>query len=147
MTTNLKMKQFFSRLREGGYINESSTIPVYPTMNIRRATVTTKTADYTVTLADLRKPTIFNNSGASGTIVFSLPTVASAAFKVVRVHLLAAQIVRLDPNGSEVANYCGSVVAGKYVQLAGVIGNYIELFCDGRQWIVARGNGTITKEA
>lgn len=147
MTTNLLVKRFLSRLREGSYINEGSTIPLYPTMNVRRATVAAKTADYTVTITDLRKPTIFNNTGAGGTITLSLPPISTAAFKVIRAHALAAQIIRLDANGTEVVNYNGSVVAGKYVQLAGVIGNFIELFCDGRQWIVTQSNGVVTKEA
>lgn len=132
----------------GGYfINITSTMPSYPTLDPRVATVSTKTADYTVTQADLNEPTIFNNSGDAGTQTLTLPAVAASKGKVVRAHALAAQIIRLAPQTGEKINYCGSAVASKYVQLAGVIGNYIELFCDGSQWVVTQANGVVTKEA
>lgn len=132
---------------KGDYVNEASTIAFYPRIDARLATVTAKTADYTVTVADLKRPTIFTNSGASGTVVFSLPKVKDAKGKVIRVHALAAQIIRLDANGTEAVNYNGSVVAGKYANIAAVIGNFVEAFCDGTQWIITHANGVVTKEA
>lgn len=147
MLKNLQVKEFLSRLIDGLYINESSIIPSYPTIDPRTATVATKTADYTVTVADLSTPTIFNNAGDDGTQTLTLPSVALSRGKVIRAHALAAQIIRIDPAGTEAVNYNGSAVAGKYVQLAGVIGNYIELFCDGTQWIVTQANGVVTKES
>lgn len=130
----------------GSYLLETSTT-LYPTINLRTATVTTKTADYTITVADLALPTIFNNTGDTGTMVLTLPSVASAKGKVVRVHLLAAQIVRLLPVTGSIINYNGSAVATKYLNIAGVIGNYVEVFCDGTQWVVTQANGVVTKEA
>lgn len=130
----------------GRYLLEKSTT-LYPSLNARTATVTTKTADYTVTVADLALPTIFNNSGDTGTMVLTLPSVASAKGKVIRVHLLAAQIVRLLPQTGEAVNYNGSAVVTKYLNIAGVIGNYVEAFCDGSQWVVTQANGVVTKEA
>lgn len=147
MLKNLDVKKYLSRLMSGVYMDVTSTVPAYPTLDPRLATVSTKTADYTVTQADLNEPTIFNNEGDAGTQTLSLPAVAASKGKVVRAHALAAQIIRLDPNGSEKINYNGSAVAGKYVQLAGVIGNFIELFCDGSQWVVTQANGVVTKEA
>lgn len=147
MIKNLQVKQFLGKLINGDYLLEDSTIPSYPTIDARTATVTTKTADYTVTLADLSLPTIFNNSGDDGTQVLTLPSVASAKGKVIRAHALAAQIIRLLPHTGEAINYNGSAVVTKYINLAGVIGNYIELFCDGTQWIVTQSNGVVTKEA
>jgi hypothetical protein len=147
MLNNLQVKHFLSRLMSGEYVFETSTVPAYPTVDARTATIVTKTADYTVTVADLSTPTIFNNAADDGTQTLSLPAVALAKGKVIRAHCLAAQIIRLDASGTESINLHGSAVAGKYVQLAGVIGNYIELFCDGTQWIVTGYSGVVTKEA
>lgn len=147
MLKNLQVKTYLSRLIDGVYALNSKLIPPYPTIDARTATVTTKTADYTVTVADLDTPTIFNNTGDADTLVFTLPAVADAKGKVLRAHALAAQIMRFDPQAGEAVNYNGSAVVSKYAQLAGVIGNYIELFCDGTQWVVTQANGVVTKEA
>ena len=147
MLKNLQVKQSLSKLMGGAYALEASVIPFYPTIDVRTATVTTKTADYTVTVADLETPTIFNNAGAAGNLVYTLPSVASAKGKVVRIHALAAQTQQADPQAGEAVNYNGSAVVSKYAQLAGVIGNCMEMFCDGTQWIVTQANGVVTKEA
>lgn len=122
-------------------------MPAYPTIDPRTATVATKTADYTITVADLATPTIFNNTGDVDALVLTLPAVADAKGKVLVVHALAAQVIQLDPQAGEAVNYNGSAVVSKYAQLAGVIGNCIELFCDGSQWVVTKANGVVTKEA
>lgn len=147
MIKNLQVKQFLSKLIDGEYALEASTLPPYPTIDARTATVTVKTADYTITVADLNTPTIFNNTGDAGNLVYTLPSVASSKGKVVRIHALAAQTQQADPQAGEAVNYNGSAVVSKYAQLAGVIGNYMELFCDGTQWIVTQANGVVTKEA
>ena len=147
MLNNYRVKQFLGRLIDGLYTLSAELMPAYPTVDPRAATITTKTADYTITLADLKTPTIFDNSGDNGTLVFTLPAVADAKGRVVRVAALAAQVIRLDPATGEAVNYNGSAVVSKYVNLAGVIGNYIELFCDGVQWIVTQSNGVVTKES
>lgn len=147
MLKNLDVKNFLSRLIDGAYVLRSETMPSYPTLDPRTATVTTKTADYTITQSDLETPTIFNNAGDTGNMVLTLPAVSASKGKVVRVHALAAQTMQLDPQAGEAVNYNGSAVVSKYAQLAGVIGNYMELFCDGTQWVITRSSGVITKEA
>lgn len=132
---------------KGVYALENATIPMYPTIDTRLATTSAKTADYTVTVADLATPKLFTNTGASGTVVFTLPSVASAKGKVMKVHLFAAQVVRLLPVTGEAINLNTSAVVTKYLNVAGVIGNFVEVFSDGSQWIFTRGSGVITKEA
>lgn len=144
---NLQVKEWLGRVIDGKVLTRTSIIPNYPTINPRTATVTTKTADYTITQADLDLPTIFNNTGDSGNLVYTLPAVASSKGKVVRIHALAAQTQQADPQAGEAVNYNGSAVVSKYAQLAGVIGNFMELYCDGTQWIVTQANGVVTKEA
>lgn len=146
MLTNFQVKEFLSRVTGGAYQLINATIGFYPVTKKRRGTVVAKTADYTVTLTDLKVPTIINNTAAGGTIVLTLPSVALANGYALLVNVLAAQIIRLLPQTGEIVNYNGSVVVTKYCQVAGVIGNYVELFCDGVQWIVVNANGVVTKE-
>lgn len=118
---------------------------VYPRVDRRLATVTTKTADYTITAAQLNN--IFDNTGDAGTMVLTLPAVKDSLGKCLLVNILAAQIVRLLPVSGEIINLNGSVVVTKYLNIAGVIGNYADLYCDGVQWIVTGYSGVVTKEA
>ena len=108
--------------------------PLYPQVNVRTATVTTKTADYTILSTELNR--VFNNSGDDGTTVLTLPTVYGNAGKALKIHVLAAQIVRALPVTGQAVNLNGSAVVTKYLNIAGVIGNYADLYCDGYQWIV-----------
>lgn len=147
MLKNLHVKQFLNRGLSESDIRSTSTRPAYPTIDPRTATVITKTANYTITQADLDAPTIFNNAGASGNLVYTLPAVSLSKGKVVRIHALAAQTQQADPQAGEAVNYNGSAVVSKYAQLAGVIGNFMELYCDGTQWIITNANGVVTKEA
>lgn len=147
MLKNLQVKEYLNKLMGGSYIFEKSTIPSYPTVDARTATVATKTADYTVTVVDLSKPTIFNNTGDTGAQTLTLPAVKVAKGKVIRVNVTAAQIIKLTPQTGEAINYNGSAVVTKYLQVAGTIGNYVEVFCDGVQWVVTQANGVVTKEA
>lgn len=117
--------------------------PIYPTVNLRTATVTAKTADFTITAQDQ----IYTNSGASGTVVFTLPTVVGNAGKALRFHLLAAQILRALPVSGQAVNLSGSAVVTKYLNIAATIGNYADLYCDGYQWVVTGYSGVVTKEA
>lgn len=130
---------FYARTKKGG-LN-----PIYPQVDRRLATVSTKTTDYTVLNADLDK--IFNNTGASGTVVLTLPAVAESKGHTLSVHLLAAQIVRCLPQTGEAVNLMGSAVVTKYLNIAAVIGNYVDLYCNGSQWIVTGYSGVVTKEA
>ena len=147
MITNLLVKNFLARLMGGKFLLSLGTILAYPTLDVRNATITTKTAAYTITQADLDAPTIFDNTGDAGDLPLTLPLASLSAGKVVRAYATAAQTISLTPATGDIINYNGNAVASKYCRLAGVIGNYIEVFSDGVQWIVTQGNGVITKEA
>lgn len=149
MLVNLLVKQFLARLQGGVYVREQSTLAFYPTLDVRKANVVIKVAAYTVTLADLNtknKPTIFNNTAASGDLPLTLPSAASAVSKVLRANCLAAQTISLTPISTDIINYNGNAVVAKYARIAGVIGNYIEVYSDGTQWIVTQANGVVTKQ-
>ena len=109
------------------------------------ASVAAKAATADLSSSDMGKNV--TNTGAAGTIVLTLPKVADVSERFFRVQVTAAQIVRLDPNGTESVYLGGSGVAGKYLQVAGTIGNYADLYCDGTRWHVTGYAGVVTKEA
>jgi hypothetical protein len=116
----------------------------YPTV-APNATVGAKAATATLSLSDMGLN--LTNTGASGTIVLTLPPAATCLGRGFTVQLTVAQIVQLEPNGSESIYLGGSGVAGKYLNIAGVIGNYANVYCDGTQWLVTGYAGVLTKEA
>ena len=127
-----------------GMKNSSGLSQWYP-MTLATASQSAKTADYTVVASEMG--TNFTNTGAAGTVVFTLPSAALVPNKTVKFSALAAQIVRVDPTGSEKAYLNGSGVAGKYVNIAAVIGNYADFYSDGTDWHVTYTSGVVTKEA
>lgn len=147
MITNILVKNFLARLMNGFWLTVTGTIPSYPTIDSRLATVLVKTGAYTVLLTDLDLPTIINNTAAGGDVPLTLPTAVDARGKVFRAYCLAAQTITLTPVTGDIINFNGNAVASKYCRLAGVIGNYIEVFSDGVQWIVTKNSGVVTKEA
>lgn len=131
------------------YMNTGTSIsaafrPAFPSMS-GASTALAKTTDYTVVAADFAK--ILTNTGASGTVVFTLPSAVTYPGTVLRFHLFAAQIVRLLPVTGQAVALNSSAVVTKYLNIAGVIGNYCEIVSDGTQWLVTTYSGVVTKEA
>jgi hypothetical protein len=146
MVTNFNVKQFIRNLADGAHLIRRGGTFV-PMLNPAQSTISAKTANYTVTQADLDAPTIFTNAAAAGNVNFTLPTASTCAGKTITIHALAAQTTRLVPQATDAVNYGGSAVVNKYAQLAGVIGNFITVVSDGTNWIVVNGNGVVTKES
>jgi len=109
------------------------------------AAVLNKTADYTLVVANLLK--IVTNTGDIDALVLTLPAAVDAAGMVLHVQLTAAQTVELLPVTLEKIFLGGDGVASKYLLIAGVIGNYARVYCDGEKWLVFDYNGVLTKEA
>lgn len=109
------------------------------------ATVEANTADATLTVANFGK--IQTNTGASGTVVLTLPAASSVAGCALKVQVTAAQIVRCTPASGEKIYLGGSGVASKYLNIAAAIGNFVDLVSDGVQYLVTNYSGVVTKEA
>jgi hypothetical protein len=109
------------------------------------AAVTAKAATGNLAIADYGVN--LTNTGAGGTTVMTLLAAASAAGMPLRMQVLAAQIVRFLPQTGEKIYLAGSGVATKYLNVAGVIGNFVELYCDGEKYLVQSYSGVVTKEA
>ena len=110
------------------------------------APVVAQAATATLTAANCNGKNL-TNTGAGAGIVLTLPAVQSAAGQAFKVAVLAAFSVTLTPATGEKITLNGSGVASKYLLVAGVIGNYVEIYNDGDHWGVVSANGVVTKEA
>jgi len=110
-----------------------------------KTTVKANPADATIADADFPKNN--TNTGATGTITLTLPLAKNVKGKSMHVQLTAYQIVRLDPNGTEKIYLGGDGVAGKYLNIAAILGNYVDVFSDGTDFLVTGYFGVVTKEA
>ena len=118
-------------------------VPNPPAIN-PKATVAAHAADATLTADDMGQN--HTNTGASGGITLTLPAASDAAGCGFRVQVTVAQIVTLDPQTGKIY-LGGSGVADKTLGIAGVIGNYADLYSDGDAWLVMGYSGVLTKEA
>lgn len=106
-----------------------------------------KTANYTV-VAGTDNGKTFTTEGASGAVTFALP--AATIGQWYRFTVMAAQELRLDPNGTETValpSTGAQSAAGKYIS-ADAAGEGVEIQCvKAGQWVVNRYIGTWTAEA
>jgi hypothetical protein len=109
------------------------------------ATVTAKASTGSLAIADYNVN--LTNTGAGAAIVLTLLAAALAAGCALRVTVLAAYTITLTPASGEKIFLNGSGVASKYLLIAGVIGNVVEVFCDGVNYLVQNYAGVVTKEA
>lgn len=140
---------FTGAITANGGITGTAAIPltygtVYPIVN-PNGTPVAYTGDATLVAADLNKNV--TNTGASGTVVLSLPAVTGLTGYTLHVEVTAAQIVRLLPVSGTAIALGGSAVVTKYLNIAAVIGNMVDIYCDGTRWLVVNRDGVITKEA
>lgn len=109
------------------------------------ATVAAKTANANLAATDLGKN--ITNTGSSGTIALTQTAAATVAGTCFRVQLTVAQIVRITPTSTGKVFLGGNGAANKYLEIAGVIGNYVDIYCDGTDYHVVGYSGVLTKQA
>jgi hypothetical protein len=126
---------------------DSSTgvLRVYPTVSSKTATVTAKTANATLTSSNFES--IITNTGDTDNIVLTLPAAATVVDKAIKIATTAATTITVTPASGEKIYLNGSGVASKYLLIAGVIGNFAEIYCDGTDYVVTNYSGVVTKEA
>lgn len=110
-----------------------------------KVTPTAKAASASLTAAECNGK-IITNTGSSGTVVLTLPAAATVAGCAFKVQVTVAQIVRCTPASGEKVYLGGDGVASKYLNIAGVIGNYCDVYSDGVDYIVGGYSGVVTKE-
>ena len=77
----------------------------------------------------------------------TLPSALSVASQCMRFYITAAQQVSLSPTSTESIFLAGSGVVNKDLVIAGVIGNYVDVYSDGANFYVTSYSGVVTKEA
>lgn len=93
--------------------------------------VVTKTAAYTCTLAD--SGTFFNTKGAAGTVVFTLPAVATSGGVHYRFIAAANQILTVTAPAGTLVTYNNAAATSVSTGTVN-IGHGFELVCDGSFW-------------
>jgi hypothetical protein len=119
-------------------------VPPVPSVD-PAAAVTAHAGDTTLTIADCGVN--LTNTGAVGTAIYTLLAAAAAAGMALRVFLTVAQIVQLKPATGEKIYLAGDGTADDLLNIADVIGNYVDLFCDGEKYLVQDYSGVVTKVA
>ena len=106
------------------------------------STLSAKTADYTVTATDAQAK-VFHNTGAAGTVIFTLPA-ASAGLRVTFI-VTAAQILNIKTGTTDTIRVAASVSTATTGSVqASTIGNTLTLVCIGTQWVAESYVGTWT---
>lgn len=95
-------------------------------------TITAKTGNYTITIADRGK--VFSNAGAAGTITLTLPTVADAAGVSYKFYKSANQTFRIETGLIGRAKFGDLTNAASYFELTTRYG-FGEIISDGTNWI------------
>ena len=109
------------------------------------AAVNAEAATATLAAGDFGKNN--TNTGASGAIVLTLPAASTVKGKCLRMQITAAQQVSLSPAAADAVYLGGDGVDDKDLVIAGVIGNYADIYSDGTNYLVTGYSGVVTKEA
>lgn len=105
-----------------------------------------KTADYTITAADMGK--IFTNRGATGAVTFTLPAAAAALKgRSVLVFVVAGQNVTVAGATADQMVVFNDATADSiaFSTAAELIGGCVEAICSGTDWLVRVALGSETQ--
>jgi len=102
------------------------------TLTIESGPLSAKTADATLTAAELLGATIFTNTGASGAVNLTLPA-GSSGHRFMGI-VTVAQYLRFTADGTEKFRYrANQSAAGGYIR-TNVVGNIISGYWTGSEW-------------
>lgn len=127
----------------GAFKDESGAVAI-PQISAN-ATVSAQAA--TATLDTTIAGKILTNTGASGTVVLTLPSAASMRGKTFKVKTLVTQIISLSPIATDGIFLAGSGVDNKDLSLSAIIGNEVTIYSNGNDYEAYYPNGVVTKEA
>lgn len=113
-------------------------VPIDATVQAESSTTTFAAADFGLNIT---------NTGAAGGVIYTLPAASTVKGKCMRIQLTAAQQVSLSPAAADAIYLGGNGVDGKDLVIAGVIGNYADIFSDGTNYFVTGYSGVVTKQA
>ncbi len=144
MTMFGKLRQAGIELSNGAVEFFWKGVTAYPQVP-PNATVEAHAVTDAIVAADFGKNN--TNTGAGGTTVHTLPAPGPYKGKAIRFQATAAQIMSLSPPAAVGVYLGGSGVAAKDLHIAGVIGNYADIYCNGSHYFVTGYSGVLTKEA
>lgn len=107
------------------------------------AEVVAHDAGATLTVSSFGK--IHTNTGDSDSQELTLPAAEDAAGMSMKVQLTVAADVVLVPATGEKIYLGGSGTADEKLTIAGVVGNYTDVYCDGVAYQVFDYSGVLTK--
>jgi hypothetical protein len=107
------------------------------------ASVVAKDADATLVVSEYGKN--ITNTGAGAQISITLLPAANAAGLPLRLFQTVAQVTLIVPASGESIYLGGDGVADEWLSVPGVIGNYVDLYCDGEQYLVQDYSGAVVK--
>jgi len=87
------------------------------------------------------------NTGAGGAIVLTLPSANTMPLQGFRFYQTVAQQTSFSPIATERVYLAGNGVLDKDLVIAGTIGNYVDVYSDGTNWVATHWSGVVTKEA
>ena len=120
---------------------------IVPAPPVVAANMTVKAQAATASLAAADFPKVNTNTGAGGAIVLTLPAASAVAGQSCKIQITVAQQVSLSPAATDAVYLGGSGVDDKDLVIAGVIGNYCDVYSDGANYLVLGYSGVVTKEA
>lgn len=94
------------------------------------------TADYTVTEAE--NNTLFTNRGATGTVIFTLPTAAEKGLHY-GFYSAAAQIITVTAGTADTMVVSGDLTADS-ISIPASAGSMVEVFGDGTGWLIRQSS-------
>jgi hypothetical protein len=109
------------------------------------ATVVAHSADATLTVASFGL--IHTNTGAGASKNLTLPAAADVGGMSIKIQIAAAWALVLIPASTEKIFLGGSGVADEKLTIAGVVGNYADIYSDGAKYHVIDYSGVLTKAA
>lgn len=123
---------------------KASNIQVHAT-TAAIATVSAHSSTATLAESDFGKNN--TNTGAGGATVMTLPAAALVRGSYLKYQLTVAQQVSLSPAATDAVYLGGSGVLNKDLIIAGVVGNFVEIYSNGADYEVVNYSGVVTKEA
>lgn len=126
-------------------IDPNAAVSLSKIQTLANGTISAQASTADLATTDFGK--VVTNTGASNTIILTLPSAVSVAGLSIKVQITAAQIVSLSPAATEAVYLGGNGVVNKDLSIAGVIGNYADIYSDGSNYLVINYSGVLTKEA
>lgn len=87
------------------------------------------------------------NTGAGGGTVYTLPKANTMPNQGFRFYVTVAQTSAFSPVATEYVALAGSKVVNKDLQISAVVGQFVDVYSNGENWVCWNHSGIVIKEA